>query len=348
VTGSVLAIDGSHGEGGGQLLRTACAAAALTGKSIRLFNIRARRAPPGLAPQHLTAVKAVAELCRAEVEGLSVRAREITFRPGRPRGGAFRFDVGTAGSITLVLQACLPVAFAGGERVTLRLIGGTDVRAAPPLDYFRLVLLPLLGRMGLETAIRLVRRGYYPRGGGEVEITVEPGTPRPLRLEAPGAIEEISGTVHVANLPVGIAERMRETATQILSGYPPPHIEQQVLGRAEAIGPGGAIVLRARTVHTLLGGAEVAQRGVPAERVAENAARALRAELEAGATLDIHASDQLLVYLALADGPSCFLARGLSTHAQTTMWLLPQLLPVRFETAPAGRCMRVQVHPERA
>lgn len=338
-------IDGSYGEGGGQLVRTACALSAITGTPVRLRDIRARRDPPGLAPQHLTAVRAVAALCRGEVEGLAVRASEIGFRPGRLRAGEFRFDIGTAGSITLALQAILPAAFACGEKATLHIVGGTDVRAAPPLDYFRFVFLPLLARMGLRVEARLIRRGYYPRGGGEVEVTIEPGTPKPLRLEAPGAIEEIGGIAHVANLPLHIVERMQATAGHMLASFGRVSIEPQALGPDRAIGPGGAIVVWARCAHTVLGGAEVAQRGVPAERIACNAAEALRDELVAGAALDAHALDQLLIYAALAKGTSVFLARAWTSHAQTTAWLIEQFLPVRIQTSVQGTLTRVEIRP---
>lgn len=341
----MLALDGSYGEGGGQLVRTACALSAITGTPFRLHDIRARREPPGLAPQHLTAVSAVAEMCAGNVEELALRAREIVFRPGRLRGGEFRFDIGTAGSITLALQAILPAAFACGEKTTLHIVGGTDVRAAPPLDYFRFVFLPLLARMGLRAEARLVRRGYYPRGGGEVQVTVEPGAPKPLRLEAPGALEEIGGIAHVANLPLHIVERMQATAERTLASFGRVGIEPQALGPDRAIGPGGAIVVWARCTHTVLGGAEVAQRGVPAERIARNAAEALRDELVAGAALDAHALDQLLIYAALAKETSVFLARAWTSHAQTTAWLIEQFLPVRIRASAQGPLTRVETRP---
>jgi len=338
-------IDGSHGEGGGQLLRTACALAAITGAPLRLRNIRARRAPPGLAPQHLTAIKAVAALCDAQAEGLELRSEEIVFRPGKLRGGEFRFDVGTAGSVTLVLQALLPAALVAGAPMLIRLAGGTDVRAAPPLDYLRFVLLPLLARMGAPVDLTLQRRGYYPRGGGEITVAVRPGRLEGLRMEAPGAVREIRGIAHVSNLPEHIAARMQQTAQRMLADLAPVAVEPQILARDQAIGPGGAIVLWARTAHALLGGAEVAQRGVPAEHIAATAARMLREDISAGATLDIHASDQLLIYFALAREPSCFLARTLSSHAQTTLWLLPQFLPVRVHARAAGAGTRVDIEP---
>lgn len=341
-------IDGSYGEGGGQLVRTACALAAITGESLTLTDIRARRAPPGLAPQHLTAVRAIAEMCDAAVEGLAVRSPALSFRPGRPRGGRFTFDVGTAGSIPLVAQAVLPVALACGAPVQMRLIGGTDVRAAPPLDYLRFVFLPLLAKLGLDVKLTLVRRGYYPRGGGgggEVEVAVLPGRPRALQVETPGPLQEIAGVAHVANLPAHIAERMHRSARRVLAAYPRARIDEQVLGREEAIGPGGAIVLWARTAHSVLGGAAVAQRGVPAEQIGEDAARALLVELTAGAALDIHAADQILIYLAQAQGASAFTARELSSHARSTLWLLQQFLPLRAQTAAHAGLTRVELAP---
>jgi len=331
----MIEIDGSHGEGGGQLVRLACALAAITGTPIRLVNIRARRDPPGLAPQHLAAVQAVVTLCQGECEGLALRAREFTLRPGRIRSGEFRFDVGTAGSITLVLQALLPVALSAPGTVHMMVRGGTDVRAAPPLDYLRFVLLPLLARTGVRADLEVRQRGYYPRGGGEVALAVEPGRPRGLVLDAPGPLAAIGGALHVSNLPAHILERMADTARARLARFGTADLQLDLLSPDRAAGPGGACVLWAQTAHTLLAGAEVAQRGVPAEEIAARAARALAAELDAGATLDLHASDQLLIYLALAGERSHFLVREFSSHARTTAWLIEQFLPVRI-TATAG------------
>jgi len=339
----MVTIDGAHGEGGGQLVRMACALAALTGTPIRLSDIRARRDPPGLAPQHLTAVQALATLCDAQTEGLALRTREFVFRPGAIRGGDFLFDVGTAGSITLVLQAVLPVALSAPVPTSLRILGGTDVKAAPPFDYFRFVLLPQLQRLGLEIDVTLRRRGYYPRGGGVVDVRVQPGRPCALHQDRAGAPLELGGHAHIANLPMHILERMRHSAESVLSGFGVPRIDAERLGHEAAIGAGGAIVLWARTDTGLLGGAAVAQRGVPAERIGETAAQALAGELASGATLDVHASDQLLIYLALAGAPSHFLARAWTSHATTTAWLIGQFLPVRFTPQPEDGRWRVRM-----
>lgn len=343
--GCMREIDGSYGEGGGQLLRTACALSAITGEPVRLHDIRARRSPPGLAPQHLTAVKTVAALCDAHVDGLELRSSELIFRPGCLRGGEFRFDVGTAGSIALVLQALLPAALRANAPVHIHLTGGTDVRAAPPLDYLRFVLLPLLTQMGAAVQLTLQRRGYYPRGGGVVELMVQPRALKGLNLETAGAVKEIRGIAHVSNLPAHIVTRMQQTAVRLLADIAHVDIEQQTLGKDQAIGQGGAIVLWARMAHTLLGASEVAQRGVPAERIAGTAAQALREDIVAGATLDLHAADQILIYCTLAQGPSTFLARLFTPHAQTTLWLLQQFLPLRASTTPAGAATRVDMEP---
>lgn len=339
-------IDGSYGEGGGQLVRTAVALSAMTGRAIALRNIRARRPKPGLAAQHLTAVRAVAALCRAEITGLELGAREFTFRPGGLHGGHFDFNVGTAGSVILVLQAVLPAAFACGAPIHLRLTGGTDVKAAPPLDYFRYVLLPLLARMGLSVNVTVLRRGYYPRGGGEIEVSLPPVKQLlPLSLDTPGTVHEIEGIIHTANLPGHIAERMRQAALHKLNGFEKAHIDCQRLGRNEAIGQGGTIVLWARTPRVLLGAAATAERGVPAERIGGEAAQALSDEISAGATVDIHASDQLLIYLALAQGASRLLLRSFTSHAQTTLWLLRQFLPLRFQTTQTGELTCLDIIP---
>ncbi|MEW5710381.1 MAG: RNA 3'-terminal phosphate cyclase [Pseudomonadota bacterium] len=337
----MLEIDGSYGEGGGQLVRTAVALAAVTGRGVRIRGIRARRRTPGLAAQHLTAIRAVAALAQGELEGDRIGSMEIAFRPRALRGGEYRFAVGTAGSITLVLQALLPVAVSAPCPSAFRITGGTDVPASPPLDYLRWVLLPILGALGVEAKVECLRRGYYPRGGGEVAVEVRPGRLGSLVLEGPGPLQALRGYAHVAGLPRHVLERMDRAARAQLGQ--PVELEEKLLGAEEALGSGGALVLVAETAHTRLGASAVAQRGVPAERLGSTAAQALIQELACGATLDLHASDQVLVYLALAGGISSFYARALTAHAATTLWLLQQFLPLRWEARPEGSCTRIRL-----
>jgi len=340
----MLEIDGAHGEGGGQLVRTAVALAAIRGVPVRISRIRAGRQKPGLAPQHIAAVRAVASMCDALCEGVELRSTALSFTPRRPRGGRYRVDVGTAGSITLVLQAMLPVAVACGERCRISVRGGTDVRAAPPVDYFRQVLMPLLARMGLCAELTVERRGYYPRGGGEARLELAPA-PRlaPFIADDPGPVARIQIHAHVSRLPRQIADRMVEAASLALP--PGQRIDTQVdaFGADRSAGPGGAIVLCASTPKTVLGAAGVAERGVRAETLGRAAAESLASDLHAGATLDVHAADQMLVFLALAQGESRFRARELSSHARTAMWLIEQFSVARFAVEAQAGAVGVRV-----
>ena len=337
---TVIEIDGAHGEGGGQLVRTAVALSALTGRPLALRNVRAGRPRPGLAPQHLAAVRAVAALCEARCEGLEPRSAAFTFEPrAHPAGGELRADVGTAGSVTLVLQALLPVLLAARAPSRVVVTGGTDVRQAPTWDYFCEVLLGLLGRMRLRVRARLARRGYYPRGGGEVALEVEPGVPAPLKWPAPPASWRVAGEAHVANLPLAIAERMRHAAQAVVGEA---EIGARALGPEEAAGTGGAVTLWAASEAGLLGASRVAERGVRAETLGTAVGQKLAADLASGANLDAHAADQVLVYLALAPRGSSVAVREVSGHARTTLWLLEQFLAARFTVAPEGALWRVR------
>jgi RNA 3'-terminal phosphate cyclase (ATP) len=343
----VRVIDGSYGEGGGQLLRNAVALAALTGTAVRVHSIRAKRDPPGLAPQHLAAVRAVAELAGARCEGLTLRSSELSFTPGSLRHGEFAFDVGTAGSVVLVLQALLPLVVTAGAPYALTVVGGTDIRAAPPLDYLRAVLLPLLAGMGAHAQLATRRRGYYPRGGGLVELTTAPSKLRPLRVPAAGRLLGIAGLAHVAHLPADIAARMRRAAlAELAAAQPAPTCDTAVLGDDAATGRGGAIVLWAQHEHSTLGAGRVAERGVPAEALGAAAGAELAADLASGASVDTHAADQLLIYCALARGESCFTTRVLSPHARTAIWLIEQFLPVRYAVTADGARTSVSVRSE--
>ena len=342
----MIELDGAYGEGGGQLVRTAVALASVTGTPVRIFNVRAGRAKPGLAPQHLAAVRAVGELCGARTEGLAIGSERLTFVPGALRGGAFRFDVGTAGSATLVLQAILPALLAAPAGSSISVVGGTDVRQAPPADYLTNVLLQLLARMGARVAARVLRRGYFPRGGGEIALDVEPGPLRPLDFDTPGLLVEVAGLAHVAHLPDHIAARMRAAALAALGPLASrAHLATSVVASDAAIGQGGAIVAWARTQSSILGAGRVAERGVRAEALGDAVGRALAEDLASGVALDAHAADQILVYLALAGGAASFTTRALSRHALTAMWLIEQLLPVRFSHSQEASRVHARLVP---
>jgi RNA 3'-phosphate cyclase len=337
----LLEIPGDTGEGGGQIARMAVALAAVTGTPIRLTRIRAKRPKPGLAAQHLTALRAVAALAGGDIEGLALGATEVTFRPGPIEGGEHRFDVGTAGSITLLAQALLPVLIHARGSSTVRLTGGTDVRGAPPLDYLRFVLLPLVARCGVDARIELVRRGYYPRGGGEVVLAARPSPLRSPGRFVAGPLREVRAFVHTASLPEHVAARMRDAALAQLAHVP---VTATLETRAEGVGPGGAIVLAADRGGTTLGAGRVAERGVRAETLGESAGAELARDLALDIALDVHAADQLIVYLALAcaaGDTASFTTAEASLHTTTAIWLAERFLPVRFTVERRERSVEI-------
>jgi RNA 3'-terminal phosphate cyclase (ATP) len=343
--GTMIDVDGSHGEGGGQIVRTAVAVAAATGKELHVTSIRARRQQPGLAAQHIAAVRCVGELCSARLEGLDIGSREITFRPGALVPGKFSVDVGTAGSIPLVLQAgLLAAAFAPGE-TELTVTGGTDVRAAPSMDYFAHVFLPLLARLGVVASVEVRKRGYYPRGGGEAVARISPGgKPGPLRIEGPGRIQDIHGKVHMVGLCADIMKRMAGAASAELKSFPATtRIDEET---PPGIGPGTGITLWARTECSVLGASALGEQGLRAENVGAVAGRTLASEVKAGGSLDIHGADQILPYLALGSGGS-FTVREVSSHLETGMWLLGLLTGARFIREKKYGLDRIECFPGR-
>ncbi|MDX1534087.1 MAG: RNA 3'-terminal phosphate cyclase [Thermoplasmata archaeon] len=343
-----LRIDGSAGEGGGQIFRLSLALSALTGRDVHLTHIRAGRPKPGLARQHLTAAEALTHLCRAEAEGLELGSTTVRFRPGGFLGGRLHVDVGTAGSVTLVLQAVLIPALFGLRATALTIRGGTDVPWSPPADYTRMVFLPLLAGMRGRASLQVERRGYYPAGGGQVRASIEPTRSlTPFRGESMGSLQQIAGKAHASNLPAHVAERMKSRGEEALADFQPVAVEAVTYGGQEAKGRGGAFVLCAQTTSSRIGASAIAAKGVPAERIADRAAEELRKDLRAKVTLDRYAADQLLPYMALASEPSVFWVREVSGHLRTLFWLLPQFLEVRFQTQEEGDRTRVTVIPSR-
>lgn len=339
-------VDGSRGEGGGQVLRTTLALASVVGQPVRLRNIRARRPNPGLAPSHVTTVEALARLTGAKVEGAAVRSTSVEFHPGPVRAGKLELDIGTAGSITLVLQACLPVALGAPGPVTLDLRGGTDVPWSPPVDYLSNVFLPLLHRLGPRVDVEVLRRGYYPRGGGRVIVHVAPAQPwGGLDLDDRLGEARLGGTVHVANLPEHIPRRVRQAALQVLGLEGNPSIETLVLDSSTAEGQGGSATLWATFGSTILGSSMVAERGLQAEDLGRRVATELKTDLDAGATVDPRAADQMLPYLALARGPSVLRVRTVTRHLATQVDLLRELTGCRFTLAPEGLLHCVHIEP---
>lgn len=303
------------GSGGGQILRTALALSTYTGTPFRIEDIRANRPNPGLAQQHLKSVEAAARLCDAEVEGAEKGSGELTFRPGEPRRRTVEVDIGTAGSVTLLLQAVTLPAILHGA--TFRVTGGTDVKWSPTWDYLANVTTPLLRRIGVAMEDRLLRRGHYPKGGGEVEVTVEESGLQPLELRERGKLLSVRGFSHASNLPGHIAARQATAARKELEGLGVP---VKVEGRVEdAVSTGTGITLWAQYEHTVLGGSALGERGKPAEEVGREAAENLVREMDRPGALDRHASDQVLPFVAVTGGTYTATERTghLETNAET-------------------------------
>lgn len=343
-----LVLDGSHGEGGGQILRTALAYSAITGRPLRVENVRAGRPRPGLAAQHLTAVHAAAALCRARVEGAALGAGAFAFTPGAPvRAGGYDFDVGaareggSAGAATLVLQTVLlPLALAeGASRVRVR--GGTHMAWSPPYDYVRDVWLPALARLGVRAEAELVASGWFPIGRGEIEARVEGLGPggrarlRPLDLTERGALVEVAGRALAANLPAHVAQRMTDRARAMLAGEGVPvRIEPR---RVRAACAGAGLFLTARYEHLACGFSAIGERGKPAEQVAEEAVIRFLVHRDSGAALDLHLADQIIAPLALAGAESRFTTERITDHLRTNAWVVERFGLARVGLGPGAR-----------
>lgn len=341
----MITVDGSMGEGGGQLLRYSVALAAVMGVDLKVVNIRAKRSNPGLRPQHLNAVKAIASMVGADVEGLRVGSTEIVFRPRRrPRGGRYNIDIGTAGSISLLLQALLPVLVSSDSPVELTVRGGTTVKWSPPIPYMQNVLLPLLARFGVRARIELVRRGFYPRGGGIVRVRAEPSKITAARILPFKEIREIRGVSYVGNLPRHIAERQARSASSYIKerGYGGYLREIVIDDRTPAIGQGTGIVVWAVSDQGVAGGDSLGERGKRAEVVGREAAERLVKALDTGSAIDDHALDNLVIYMALARGESEVYAPEMTTHAETAIELCRMITGAEFTVRKQGKGVAVR------
>ncbi|MFB6123166.1 MAG: RNA 3'-terminal phosphate cyclase [Haloferacaceae archaeon] len=295
----MLTVDGAAG--GGQLLRTALALSVLDDRPFRIEDVRAERPNPGLRAQHLACVRAAARLTDADVDGDEVGAESLTFRPDGLVATDVSVDVGTAGSVTLVFDTLLPAATALSRPVSITATGGTDVKWAPPLDYYRRVKLPLLARFGLDADATCIRRGFYPAGGGEVTLSLAPASLSTLDLTSRGAFEGV--TVHsVASESLEAREVADRQANRVVDLLDDRVVAGSTVDYVPSDSPGSALVLRATCGRALAGFTALGERGRPSEEVAALAVSALRSWRDGPGVVDAHMADQLLVPLALAGG----------------------------------------------
>jgi RNA 3'-phosphate cyclase len=319
-------IDGSYGEGGGQVLRTSLALASVFGRDLEVTGIRARREPPGLRPQHLCAVTSLAEITDATVEGACVGSTRLSFSPSNVSPGTYRFDVGTAGSLTLLMQALLPPLLASDGTTFVTLIGGTDVRWSPTIDYLSNVLLRSLSCMGADVEVTLDNRGYYPRGGGQVRVRVGPWKRKdPLgrvRVRTPSSLTVVSSC---AGLPEHVARRQAKGALALLDDY-----DVEVVYDTSGHGIGSALTIYGDAGDLPVGASAIGERGYVSEDVGADAARELLGTIE-GATLDGHLPDQLVPYIAMS-GNAELPIHSMTGHLETNLAITSRFVPLAWET----------------
>ena len=333
----MLTIDGSHNEGGGQILRTALALSLATRTAFRIENIRAGRKQPGLQRQHLAAVRAAAQVGRAEVSGDDLGSQQLTFAPNDIAPGEYKFSVGTAGSTTLVLQTVLPVLMLASKPSSLTLEGGTHNTAAPPYDFLAKTFVPLINRIGANVRMDLITAGFYPAGGGVIKVTIQPPSElNPLELTNRGQPRGKIARVLIANLPRNIAERELDVIAQRLS-WPPSSLK---IESVSSRGPGNVVLLEVESEHITEVFTGFGERGVRAETVAENVVQEAQRYLASNVPVGEHLADQLLLPMALAKG-GVFRTFPPSRHVQTNIDTIRKFLSpeIRLHSEPKRACM---------
>ncbi|KAI0807299.1 RNA 3'-terminal phosphate cyclase [Fomes fomentarius] len=339
-----LQVDGGVLEGGGQLLRIAVGLSALLSRPISINNIRASRKPPGLRFQHAAGLRLVAEICSARLDRCDPGSSSIDFYPqSKPRlSQSYSADPGTAGSIALLLQVSLPcLLFSPGspaDASTLVLRGGTNATQSPQIDYTQHVFLPFLRtHFGLAPQLQIVKRGYYPKGGGEVHLSIPPVTAPipPLTLTARGKVKFVHGRSYVAGLPKNLADSMRAAAVTVLEefGIDKKHIKIESVREkpADAIASGSGVVLWAETEDgCIIGGSAIGRKGTDPPSVGRTAARELTTNLAHGGCVDEYMQDQMIIFLALAHGKSTVKTGPLTLHTRTAIWVAEQLTEAKF------------------
>lgn len=320
----LLEIDGSYGEGGGQILRSAIAVSSITGRGVNLVNIRKNRPRPGLSIQHIKSIELAAQMTGATVEGLTTGSTNLTFIPGEIRGGKYFLDIGTAGSISLVLQSVTPIASYASSHVSIEITGGTDVRWSPTVDYFSNVTLPALKTFGFNGDMKLINRGYFPVGGGKAIMNIEPSGLRGTSLVKP-ADPLVRGVSASSRLPQHVAARQAESARKHLEseGIPVGDIDIDVRNDRST---GSSITL----YSGFQGGSALGERGLPAEKVGAEAANIMANYVESGAAIDPYLCDQLITFMALSSGSSCITTSSVTSHAVTNMWIMEMMTGRRF------------------
>jgi RNA 3'-terminal phosphate cyclase (ATP) len=347
----MIAIDGSYGEGGGQIVRTALGLSCLFRKPFRIFNIRKGRRRPGLMPQHLTCVNACRLISGAAVEGARPGSTEFSFSPGEPQGGIYSFDIGTAGSTSLVLQTLIPALLFTGGRSALTLTGGTHVPFSPSFHFLSGVFVPFLERMGVRVQLSMESCGFYPKGGGRIRAEIFPADRlRPLVLMERGEVSRVAGYSGVGGLPLSIAARQQMAALTRISASASELARKTAIDtiNVPARGPGTFIYLECRSGNSVAGFSSLGERGKRAETVGDEAAVGLITYYRSGAALDRHLADQIVLYLALSKQESIFTTEALTNHLMTNLWAISLFHSYRYAVeGEVGEKGTVRITPQK-
>ncbi len=321
----MIKIDGSYGEGGGQILRSSVALSVITGRAVEIRNIRAKRNPPGLRAQHIAAIKVLGELSDAEIHNLEVGSSLIRFIPGEIRKKKVTLDIGTAGSITMVLQAAIPAVSLSGVDAEVELIGGTDVRWSPTLDYVRYVLRDAYKLVGIRFDIEVFRRGYYPKGGGRVKCIIRKADLRAVELlSTPRPDPRVVSVCSM--LPKHVAKRQADAALAVLkkAGI---KCDSCSISFEDSLSPGSSIlVYSTASCGPFIGGDAIGERGKPAEVVGSEAARDFLNPYKKGASVDKHLADMLVLPLAFSGSESRFTVDEVTKHLETNLYVIKTIL----------------------
>lgn len=324
----MLEIDGSYGEAGGQILRTALSLSCLLRKPFRIFNIRKGRKKPGLMPQHLTCVRAMTLISNATVKGDTEGSMELVFEPEEVKHGNYFFDIGTAGSTSLVLQTLLPPLTFSAGKSSITIKGGTHVPFSPPFHYISAVFLPMLKKLGIKISAEIESYGFYPKGGGKINVNIHPcKSVKGIGLLERGDVLYLNGYSGVGNLPLGIAERQRDATLKTLAGF---RVDIELI-EVPTPGQGTFVFLCAHTENSIAGFSCLGERGKKAEKVGEEAAREFLDYHSTGACLDPHMADQIVLYLAMANAESSFTTSSISNHLFTNLWVLAKFLSIEYK-----------------